>query len=221
MRGTAWVSWAVVVVVMTFAAALLRGEGRPAAAEATPLQAGCNQVVSTFPDGASPAVIAGAVAPAAAVRGIWRWEAAPGRFVGYAPGGAAVADLRVVNHLDVLWLCVSEPAQLGPPTGSAAAAVLHCVALAQPVGRSANVWSVDCRLRGAPPGDTSFAVTAFAPDRRPVCTGTLSGGAGRCGSVLSVAFEETLSPLRFYARTQPSGTTAADQTPEVRPQRGR
>ncbi|MBI2761307.1 MAG: hypothetical protein HYX51_07785 [Chloroflexi bacterium] len=189
-------------------------------AEVSPLVPGCNQVVSAFADGTSVAAVAAGVAPAGAVRAIWRQNTASQQLEGWSPAGEAVSDLRVVNRLDPLWLCVSAAGQFRQPDVGGPSVSLHCTARTLPVGRSVNSWSVECALIGAPSGDTSFEVVSFTPDGRSLCRGALAGGAGACGGVLSVILDEPSRPLRFYARTLPSATPAADENPDVRSLRG-
>jgi hypothetical protein len=118
----------------------------------------------------------------------------------------------------------SAPADEDPPLQPPAdnPISLACVATALPVGRAANTWRVHCTLRGAPAEDTSFAVRAFAPDGRPVCEGELSAGEGSCDGMLTVLLDEAPpDPPAFFAETRPSGGSAADLAPRVRPLRFR
>ena len=208
-------AWTVAVTALVGTVLLLQVAARPATADVTPLAAGCNQVVSTFADDTPVATVAAAVTPATALRSLWRLERASGRLVGYTPDPRVPVDLRVVNRHDVLWVCVTAPAQLQQPDLNVAGATLRCSARALPVGRAENVWSVACTLSSAPVTDRNFAVRAFAPDGQWVCEGELHSGAGTCGGSLRVGLDVGLpGALAFYARTSPSGTTATDRSPE-------
>jgi hypothetical protein len=176
-------------------------------------------VVSTFPDGTSPAMIAAAVVPTGIIRSLWRQTNATQRMEGWSPTNPGVSDLRSVSWLDPLWLCVSATGELRSLDAGVAPVTLRCSVRSLPVGRSLSVWDVECALAGAPSGDAAFDVVAFSPTGRAVCRGVLSGGAGRCAGSLSVTLDEPGRPLRFYARTQPSAILAADEQPTILPPR--
>lgn len=88
----------------------------PAAGPGTvALTAGCTDVTSTFPDGTRPEAIAAAVAPASALSGIWRYDAAAGVYLGYSPAASWASDLTTVNRGDTLRLCTTATATLTLP----------------------------------------------------------------------------------------------------------
>lgn len=92
----------------------------PAQTEATPLAAGCNNVASTWPAGTPMATVAAAVDPPTAVTGIWRFDAAAGRFAGFSPAVPQASDLRSVAQLAAVFICVDQPASLRRPLLAAA-----------------------------------------------------------------------------------------------------
>jgi PKD repeat protein len=79
------------------------------------LVAGCNNVIATWPDGTLPSTVVTAVTPAGVAVALWRQEPGTQVFVGYAPGAAAVSDLRTVNRFDALFICTIGPATLARP----------------------------------------------------------------------------------------------------------
>ncbi len=187
------------------------------AAAVQPLHRGCNQVVSGFPDGTSAVTIAAAIQPGEAFRSLWRLDVAAGRFAGYARGGEAASDLRAVNRLDALWLCVSADAELQMPDIAADAPVLRCTARAVPIGRPETLFDVACNLSGAASTDTSFSVMALSPNGTTICSGALAAGTGACSGRLAQALDPDVlgPPLSFFAVTVPSGTIAADTAPTL------
>lgn len=77
---------------------------------------GCNNVTLTWPAGTATGAIAAAVAPAATLTGIWRYDARQGRFLGFAPQAPEVSDLQTVNRLDAVFICVGTAGILTRPT---------------------------------------------------------------------------------------------------------
>jgi hypothetical protein len=105
----------IVVTNRVAASAPLPGGGRNAA-----LQAGCNNVVSTFPDGSPGVTVVAGVSPANTVA-IWKFDniaqAFKAVFFPSSPsGGQPPVDVPVLNRLDPIFLCVSTPATLVEPT---------------------------------------------------------------------------------------------------------
>ena len=87
----------------------------PAQTEAVQLVFGCNNVTLTWPDGTAVAEVAAAVSPTDALVAIWRFDAAARRFLGFAPQFPEVSDLRVVNRLAAVFVCVDQEATLTRP----------------------------------------------------------------------------------------------------------
>ena len=86
------------------------------ALEAVDLVEGCNPVASTWADGTAADVVAGAVAPADALNAIWAFDTATGTWLGYSPTApAAVSDLKSVNMLDAIFICVDAAATVSRP----------------------------------------------------------------------------------------------------------
>jgi len=89
---------------------------------ASNLQTGCDNLVSTFPDGTAGAVIAAAVLPAASVVSIWKFDNSSQSYhsVYFPPsptGGQPPVDLSGLNRLDAFFICVSSPSTLSEPSG--------------------------------------------------------------------------------------------------------
>ena len=77
--------------------------------EQVPLVGGvCNPVASTYPDGTTIAAIAAAVSPPGLLEAIWRFT--PDTALGYSPFYPEVADLRAMDFLDVVIICVGGSA---------------------------------------------------------------------------------------------------------------
>lgn len=104
--------------VWTLLALLLVGAWRSPetadAQEVVPLYAGCNNVSLTDPVGAGLAAVASAVQPAGSLIGIFRYDAAAGRFLGFAPDAPAFANdyLQVGGRPEAVFICVSGVATL-------------------------------------------------------------------------------------------------------------
>ena len=80
------------------------------------LAQGCNQAVVTFEDKTPVKTLRGAVAPAASLVAVWRWNSTTSMWEGDFPGAPdAVNTLKALNRLDTLWMCVSEAATLTQP----------------------------------------------------------------------------------------------------------
>jgi inhibitor of cysteine peptidase len=99
----------------------------PAPGSRVDLYEGCNNVALTFPDGTAIETVVAAVTPAGAVDAVWRHDAALGRFEGFNPRYPAVSDLRTVDFLDAVWLCVAAPASLTLSEADAGSAVTLAV----------------------------------------------------------------------------------------------
>ncbi len=83
--------------------------------EAVTLSLGCNNVSLTWPNNTSSATVAAAVRPSGTLTAIWRFDAARGRFVGFAPLFPREGDLSEVSRLDAVFLCMSGPGTLMRP----------------------------------------------------------------------------------------------------------
>lgn len=84
------------------------------------LQAGCNNVVSTFPDGTAAPTIAQSVVPTTSINAIWRYDNAAQTFraVYFPPVAGGLqppVDVSVISRLDPLFICVSTPATFTEP----------------------------------------------------------------------------------------------------------
>lgn len=84
------------------------------------LQSGCNNVVSTFPDGTAGQILAGSSFPAGTIVAIWKFDNASQSFraIYFPAGGTGLAppvDVNAVNWLDPIFLCVSAPTTLTEP----------------------------------------------------------------------------------------------------------
>ena len=93
----------------------------PAPAHAQPTEIiglfpGCNNVSLTWPSGTAVTTVAGAISPPDAVIAIWRFNNAEGRFTGFAPSFPDASDLRAVNSLDAVFICVTRAANLTRPS---------------------------------------------------------------------------------------------------------
>ena len=91
----------------------------PGTWQAVELPAGCSNVVSTFPRGTSPETVLRSMTYPFRVMGIWRYDPARGRFLGWSLRASLTApeanDLTELARLDALWVCVTQPATLYRP----------------------------------------------------------------------------------------------------------
>jgi len=88
--------------------------------ESVALAAGCNPVAATWPNGTSVATVAAAVTPPAALDAIWKFDPPTSVPLGYSPAAPPeVNDLVVVNRLDAIFVCMSEPGAIVRPRGCA------------------------------------------------------------------------------------------------------
>lgn len=94
----------------------------------------CTNVALTWPSGTPITVVAAAIQPQAALRVIWRYDAAAERFQGFTPDPAAPSDLRIVNPLDAVFVCVTGAATLTRPA-------LGIVAVAQTPQVRVPIWA--------------------------------------------------------------------------------
>lgn len=84
------------------------------------LVAGCNNVVSTFPDGSGPrtvyyATTNGSIGPGG-VRAIWRYDPAQKRFLGWSSETPESAnDLTALQRLDAIYICMTQSGVLYRP----------------------------------------------------------------------------------------------------------
>jgi hypothetical protein len=84
--------------------------------EALDLVPGCNPAVSTWPNETVIATVAGAVAPAEALDGIWALNPDGTAWLGYSPTAPeGVNDLVSLNQLDAFMICVNAPATVTRP----------------------------------------------------------------------------------------------------------
>ena len=87
-----------------------------AAADVVSLPAGCTAAALTWPAGTPLATVAAAVAPAGRLTGIWRYDTAKGRFVGYAARSGARIDYTVIGASgETATLCMSAAGRLTRP----------------------------------------------------------------------------------------------------------
>jgi PKD repeat protein len=75
---------------------------------------GCNNITITWPNGTSLGTVVGAISPAV-VASVWRYDTAGRRFQGFSPEAAIASDLRTVNRLDSVFICVTAAATLTRP----------------------------------------------------------------------------------------------------------
>ena len=99
-------------------AAITETEGErppPGPTEQVELFTDCNNLTVTWPNGTPSADIAAGVSPAGALRAIWRFDAAAGRFTGFSTQFPNASDLRTVNRLDAVFICMHAPGTLTRP----------------------------------------------------------------------------------------------------------
>jgi hypothetical protein len=82
------------------------------------LSAGCNMVTLVFPSGSDAAAAASAVTPPDALDTIWRLDNATHSFQAYATAAPAASDLRSLNPLDAVFVCLHAPASITMPAAS-------------------------------------------------------------------------------------------------------
>jgi hypothetical protein len=84
--------------------------------EALDLLPGCNPIVSTWPDETATETVAGTVAPAEALDGIWALNPEGTAWLGYSPTAPeGVNDLVSLNQLDAFMMCVNASATVTRP----------------------------------------------------------------------------------------------------------
>ena len=116
-RGFLLPGMAAVAMLFAVLAAVDRGTA-PAAAQATEsveLFPGCNNVSLTWPNGTSTDVVAAAISPIANVIAIWRFNNVAQTFQGYSPQFPQASDLRTVNVIDAVFICMSDRGVLVRP----------------------------------------------------------------------------------------------------------
>ncbi len=91
-------------------------ESEVAGTTAVALVAGCNPTTSTYPDATPAQTLAGAVSPEDALVSLWGFELASGNWLAYAPEFPEVSDMQTCNFLDVVFICVSDPATFARPS---------------------------------------------------------------------------------------------------------
>jgi hypothetical protein len=80
------------------------------------LYGGCNNIALSFANGTTCETVVQAVTPTGVVESMWRHNAALARFEGFSPAAPGASDLRTVNFMDAIWVCVSgAPAPSPPP----------------------------------------------------------------------------------------------------------
>ncbi len=79
--------------------------GRP-----TPIGPGCATITTYFGVSMTAGAVAAVVTPAAALRGLWRFEPSVGRYLGFLPVAGAPHDLASVPAGDVVVFCTNAPA---------------------------------------------------------------------------------------------------------------
>ena len=120
----------VIVPVIAAVAALTMfgGSAAPVQAQQTEsveLFTGCNNVSLTWPTGTDTSVVAEAISPSSALQAIWRFNNVEQTFVGFSPQFPQVSDLKTVNLIDAVFVCMSAPGTMMrpvlPPGGGSAA----------------------------------------------------------------------------------------------------
>jgi len=133
----------------------------PARGAAKQLYLGCNSIALTFPDGTASQAVVQAVTPAQAVQAVWRYNAAQGKWDGYAPAAPGASDLLTVNFLDAVWVCVTGPSPAATPTLEGTPAPIACTHNVTSGGNDDNPGTAQAPWRTiqhatdtAQPGDT-------------------------------------------------------------------
>jgi hypothetical protein len=123
-------------LLLVLATAMLAGGAAaqtPAAPEMVSLVAGCTNISLTWPAGTDVTVVAAAIAPAGALRAIWKLDPVAQIYRGYSPDAPQASDLTTVEPLDAVFICTAEPATLTrPPLGAPTAAAVPGPAAAPP-----------------------------------------------------------------------------------------
>jgi hypothetical protein len=70
---------------------------------------GCSTLIWPFADGTPIVTILAATRPASAIVGVWRFDAARGRYEGWSPLSPAAGELTSLNRLDAVLICLREP----------------------------------------------------------------------------------------------------------------
>ena len=83
--------------------------------EAVDLAPGCNNITLTWQNRTPTVELAAAVTPAAVLEAIWRFDNRTQRFVGFAPHFPDASDLRTVDRLDAVFMCLNAAATLIRP----------------------------------------------------------------------------------------------------------
>jgi hypothetical protein len=78
------------------------------------LVAGCTDMTSGFPDGATPQAIAAAASPAV-VTAIWRFDSTANAYLGWSPDVSFASNLTSVRRGDALKVCASGTGTLNQP----------------------------------------------------------------------------------------------------------
>lgn len=107
-----------ILAVAALAGMVLFGGTAPATAQETEtveLFPVCNNVAVTWPSGTPTSTVAANIQPAAALQSIWRFNNLQQRFEGFSPQFPEVSDLRTVNLIDPVFVCMSAPGTMTRP----------------------------------------------------------------------------------------------------------
>jgi len=134
----------------------------PAPGGTEQLNAGCNNVSLTFPDGTASQTVVQSVTPAGALEAMWRYDATMKAWEGYSPTAPpAASDLLTVDFLDSVWLCVRGPAEGPsptpeptdtPPSGAPAGFTVHFINVGQGDAILVEAGDADILVDGGPGG---------------------------------------------------------------------
>ncbi len=83
--------------------------------EAVELFRACNNVSLTWVSGTQTSVVASSITPATALIAIWRFNNVAQTFTGYSAEFPDASDLRTVNIIDAVFVCMNAPGTLNRP----------------------------------------------------------------------------------------------------------
>jgi PKD repeat protein len=89
----------------------------PAASVRVDLNAGCTNVVLTWPDATPIETVLAALSTAGSLNAIWWLDAAARQFRGFSPRPGAPNDLVTVSRLQPVFICLTAPGTLSRPPG--------------------------------------------------------------------------------------------------------
>jgi hypothetical protein len=89
----------------------------PAASARVDLNAGCTNVVLTWPDGTPIETVLAALSTGGSLNAIWWLDAAARQFRGFSPRPGAPNDLVTVSRLQPVFICLTAPGTLSRPPG--------------------------------------------------------------------------------------------------------